>query len=159
MEDVDAFTDIGDSWIDKLEQDLRAVENVSRSADKSRALRAEMISAKGRDFFESIIKQAKKAAHRLGFEFDSDPTSFVVTRRMPSFARLHATLDTTAQAIKVTCTRAGKSRAIEKKASIDIRLDNEDDLYLEIDGKRRLISEALNRMFRTAFLPDEPIKS
>ena len=78
---------------------------------------------------------------------------------MPSFARLHATLDTTAQAIKVTCTRAGKSRAIEKKASIDIRLDNEDDLYLEIDGKRRLISEALNRMFRTAFLPDDPIKS
>ena len=60
MEDVDAFTDIGDSWIDKLEQDLRAVENISRSADKSRALRAEMISAKAGIFSKASLSKRRK---------------------------------------------------------------------------------------------------
>jgi hypothetical protein len=155
MGDEDVLAEIGDGWIDQLENDLQEVEDIKRSAKESRALRARMISAKGEAFFATISREAKKAADRLRFEFESQPTCFVVTRRAPTFARLHATFDIVAQGIKVIRARAGASRAIEATDFIDIRLDADNDLYLKSEGKRRLISEVLSSMFRAAFLPPD----
>jgi hypothetical protein len=155
-----------DAWIGQLENDLVQFQDIERSTEEARKNRLRLIDAKAMDFFKELAKIAKRAADQLRLEYQdgrmvrdiaAPPTdySFVVTRRHP-YASLDADLNIAAHSIKATYTRSLALGAANKEDELfEIKLTPQDDLCLKRQNERHPlpVSKALEKMFRSAFLP------